>query len=296
MNQRGWFFTGLAFFVFAVSAWANPIAPHVIVVSIDGGNPKVIQKSKMPVLNQMVQTGASTMNGRTVNPSITLPSHVSMLTGVGPEVHHVLWNDWMPSKGLVTVPTVFEIVKRAGFKTTLFASKEKFNHLKIPGMLDEFRIIPKKAKDVAKIAGEYFEANQPNFMFVHFKDADEAGHHFKWGSSVQKKALEEVDGGLNILIQSVKQAGLIDQTIFIVTADHGGEGFKHDSKISANWTIPWVMWGPKVKAGYSIKKQIRTMDTSATALYLLDVSIPETWSGESVTEALSAGVQQAPIN
>jgi predicted AlkP superfamily pyrophosphatase or phosphodiesterase len=78
----------------------------------DGGKSAVIAQSDMPVLKQVAGEGACTWGASTIYPSVTLPSHTSMLTGVGPEKHRVLWNSWKPRKGVVGVPTIFAEAKR----------------------------------------------------------------------------------------------------------------------------------------------------------------------------------------
>jgi hypothetical protein len=84
---------------------AAPRAQHVFIISFDGGKPAVMQESRMPTLLAMVAQGAHTWGAQTIFPSIPLVSHTSMLTGVGPDKHKVLWNSWQPDKGLVPVPT-----------------------------------------------------------------------------------------------------------------------------------------------------------------------------------------------
>src|SRR3954447_26774036 len=113
-------------FTFVWSAVAGPRAEHVFIVSIDGGKPAAIEQSKMPVLEKCVAEGAHTWVANTIFPCKTLPSHTSMLTGVGPDKHKILWNDWTPTNVVVKVPTVFSEAKKAGFSTAMFVGKEKF--------------------------------------------------------------------------------------------------------------------------------------------------------------------------
>ena len=89
--------------VLALSSRAAPRAEHVFIISLDGGKPAVIQQSRMPVLERLVAEGAHTWTANTIFPSTTLPGHTSMLTGVGPEKHHILWNSWVPTNGIVRV-------------------------------------------------------------------------------------------------------------------------------------------------------------------------------------------------
>jgi hypothetical protein len=121
-----------------LAGFGSPCADHVFIISIDGGKPAVIEKSEMPILKQLAGEVACTWAASTIYPSVTLPSHTSMLTGVGPDKHHVLWNSWKPRKGVVGVPTIFAEANRAGFSTAMFVGKEKFRHLEQPGTVDEF--------------------------------------------------------------------------------------------------------------------------------------------------------------
>ena len=85
---------------------------RVVIISLDGGKPAVMRVSRMPHLEGMLKHSASTMKAQAVIPSITLVNHTSMLTGLKPVNHKIMWNEWEPQKGMVTVPTVFSIAKK----------------------------------------------------------------------------------------------------------------------------------------------------------------------------------------
>src|SRR4026208_1400028 len=119
----------VAFTMAVPSLWGASRADHVLVISIDGGKPGVIAQSRMPFLKRLVAEGACTWTARTIFPSITLPSHVSMLTGVGPARHQILWNVWKPEAGVVKVPTIFSEARKLDLLTAMFVGKEKFRHL-----------------------------------------------------------------------------------------------------------------------------------------------------------------------
>jgi predicted AlkP superfamily pyrophosphatase or phosphodiesterase len=278
----------------------------VFIISVDGGKPAVISQSKMPVLKELAAEGASTWTARTVFPSITLPSHTSMLTGVGPEKHHILWNTWRPGAGVVSVPTVFSEARKAGCSTAMFVGKEKFRHLLQPGTVDEFdfdqsdssevitsvvgqRAATKSntvlARTVAKRAAAYILRQKPNLCFIHFTDTDDTGHRYGWGSPQQMRAFADVDAALAEVLQAVEQAGLLQDSVIIVTADHGGHGKTHGSKLPEDMNIPWIAWGKGVKQSYPITAPVTTCDTAATALWLLDVPCPGSLDGKPVTSA-----------
>ena len=80
----------------------------------------------------------------------------------------------------------------------------------------------------------------------------------------------------------------------ILTADHGGHGRTHGTDDLRDVTIPWITWGKGVQAGTELPEGVRTMDTAATALWLLGLELPEPRIGAPVTTAYRAA-QTAPV-
>jgi len=117
---------------------AAPRAEHVFIISIDGGKPEVIKQVPMPELMKLVKEGAYTWQAETIKPSLTLPSHTSMLTGVPMEKHGITWNSWVATNGIIKIPTIFTAAKLAGISTAMFVGKEKFRHLLREGTVDKF--------------------------------------------------------------------------------------------------------------------------------------------------------------
>jgi predicted AlkP superfamily pyrophosphatase or phosphodiesterase len=296
----------VALCVFALSSSAAPRAEHVFIISFDGGKPAVIEQSQMPALQRLVAEGAHTWTATTISPSITLPGHTSMLTGVTPEKHHILWNGWVPSRGMVTVPTIFSEAKRAGFSTAMFVGKEKFRHLALTNSLDDFNYGRAAAVDVVKSDGgdgevkhegtvmadkvaveaaAYIVQHKPNLCFIHFADPDSAGHKYGWGSPQQLEAFAKSDAALGVVVKAIEKAGIADRTVIIVSADHGGHGRTHGSKNPEDMEIPWIAWGKGVKRGFTITAPVNTCDTAATALWLLNGPCPPSLDGTPVTSA-----------
>lgn len=285
---------------------AAPIAQHVFIISIDGGKPEAIDRSDMPVLQKLAAEGSCTWTARTIFPSITLPSHTSMLTGVAPAKHHILWNIWKPSAGVVQVPTIFALAKEKGFSTAMFVGKEKFRQLVQPGTVDEFdfdaeqanevtttvvgQLTPTKsetisAQIVARHAASYILSRRPALCFIHFTDTDDTGHSYGWGSPQQLRAFADVDAALGKVLNAIQKAGIVDESVLIVTADHGGHRKTHGSTMSDDMNIPWIVWGRNVKHSYTISEPVVTYDTAATALWLLDIPCPPSYDGKPVTSA-----------
>ncbi len=69
-----------------------------------------------------------------------------------------------------------------------------------------------------------------------------------------------------------------DETLIIVTADHGGHNLRHGTDLPEDMTIPWIVSGPGV-AATTISAPVYIMDTAATAAYALGLPIPVEWEG-----------------
>lgn len=276
----------------SISCLAAPLVEHVFIISFDGGGgaPGVIERhTQMPVFKQMVAEGASTWSAHTIFPSITLPSHTSMLTGVAPAQHKILWNKWEPEKGVVAVPTIFSLAKAQGLSTAMFVGKEKFRHLQLPGSVDTFVWPQPKAdaKAVATAVSGQLTKLKPALCFIHFADPDSTGHKYGWGSPEQTAALIDCDAALKLVREAIRAAGLESSSVVILTADHGGHDKGHGSAEAVDMHIPWVAWGKGVKPGATLVVPITTYDTAATALWLLGIPIPANWDGKPVKEAFS---------
>src|SRR4051812_1583806 len=78
-----------------VSPSAAPPAPvqHVVIISIDGLRPDLLDRGDTPAIHGLMRAGSYTLQARTVDEVYTLPSHTSMLTGVVPSRHGVTWDN-----------------------------------------------------------------------------------------------------------------------------------------------------------------------------------------------------------
>ena len=288
----------------ALPLHAAPRAQHVFIISIDGGKPAVIAESETPTLKKLAAEGAVTWQASTIFPPKTLPSHTSMMTGVGPDKHHVLWNAFTPIRGFVKVPTIFSLLKASDPQavTAMFVGKAKFRHLWLKDSLDlfdfggpqtsapvegsaEVEADKKPSQMVAKQAAAWVKEHKPRLAFVHFADPDSAGHKSGWGSPEQKEALKVTDQALWQFIEALKEAGIADQSVVIISADHGGHDKTHGDNIPDDMIIPWVVWGKGVKKSFTITAPVTTYDTAATALWLLDLPVPAEFDGKPVVSA-----------
>lgn len=255
-----------------------PEIERVLIISIDGLRPDRLLLGNTPVLHGMIARGAFTMWAQTTAVSITLPSHVSMLTGVIPRKHKIEWNMDLPLSEPVypAVPTVFELAKKWHYSTALITGKSKFGPLTKPGTIDQLFMPPHDLEvdePVADEAVKIIREHKPELTFVHFPAVDKRGHKYGWGSAEQMRAIEAADVCVGRVLQALDDAGVRDHTLIIVSADHGGAGLTHGAEDSRSRNIPWIANGPTVKRGYDLTQSldlvVRTEDTCATACHVL---------------------------
>jgi predicted AlkP superfamily pyrophosphatase or phosphodiesterase len=102
-----------------------PAAP-LLVISIDGLRPDYISDAdqhglKIPYLRSMMKEGTHARDVKGVNPTVTYPSHTTLVTGVAPAKHGIYNNTPFDPKGLnkdgwywyatdIRVPTLFDAV------------------------------------------------------------------------------------------------------------------------------------------------------------------------------------------
>jgi arylsulfatase A-like enzyme len=270
------------------------VSRHVIVVSVDGLRPDAIGAYNAPTLQRLMREGSHTLSATTIDPSRTLPSHTSMLTGQPPERHGVRWNHVMTADAeVIELPNVFSVARAHGYSTAAFFSKAKFQPLQRDGTLDYsqapggwFGRWPSK-RTMADVA-QYLPAARPNLLFVHLADVDAAGHRSGWMTPEYGRAVLTADAAINELISLADRAYGGGRFSLIVTADHGGHGSGHGSKDPQDVTIPWIAWGQGVKPGAIGERAVRTMDTAATVLWLLGVADQSDWIGQAVVDAYEA--------
>lgn len=266
-----------------------PLARRVLILSIDGLRPDAISLAPMPNLTSLMHSAAYTLSAQTIFPSATLPAHTSMLSGVCPSKHGVNWNDYLPKNGYANVTDIFDIAHADGLQTVMVVGKEKLRQITEPASLHIFEYI----NDRDLVITEKLIANFPadfGLMFIHFPTADWMGHVYGWLSGEQLSVLYRADQALGNLLAELEARGLRDETLIIVTADHGGHGTIHGSSLPEDMTIPWIASVPGIQPT-QLTTPVHIMDTAATAAYALGLSIPTEWDGVPVYEAFGLPVE-----
>ena len=120
--------------VSAVSAQNPPSNRHVVLISIDGFPARLWNDPALPApnLRKLAAAGAQARAMTVSNPSITWINHTTLVTGVNPRKHGVLFNgllvrqpngmppkieQWADKERLVFVPTLYDVAHDAGLTT-----------------------------------------------------------------------------------------------------------------------------------------------------------------------------------
>jgi predicted AlkP superfamily pyrophosphatase or phosphodiesterase len=107
-------------------------ANHVILITIDGFPARMIEdkRTDVPRIRALAEEGATAHAMKVSNPSVTWPNHTTLVSGVQPRKHSVLFNGLLvrgpdlvkidpnvTSAQLVKAPTIFDLLHQAGLKT-----------------------------------------------------------------------------------------------------------------------------------------------------------------------------------
>jgi hypothetical protein len=253
----------------------------VVLISIDGLAPGVLANSDAPNLGRFAREGTAAREARTVVPSITLTAHTSMISGVAPSVHGVLFNRYQPWSR-IEVPTLFGECRSHALGCGMMAGKRKFAHFaETDTGIERFRY-GESATAVLRHALDYVKEAQPDFVMVHLAEVDLAGHDEGWGSDAQRERIAEIDTLLGFFVLELRE--LTDRPLnLIITADHGGSGTTHGSAEEDDVRIPWILWGDAFER-IDPDSPVLVADTAATVLSLLGVAVPPGWTGRALAQ------------
>ena len=263
---------------------------YVVVIGVDGAG-AFFQNTDTPNIDAIFENGAITYDCLTANPTISAQCWGSLLHGVVPSVHG-LTNSIAGSTPYPTdskFPSFFRVI-RENNTNALLASFSHWNAINV-GIIED-------GIDVHKVGGlsdaaltaeilKYLADNIPTAMFVQFDEADGAGHSSGYGTATQLAKITEIDGYIGQIYDAYKALGILDDTLFIVTSDHGGSGTSHGGLTDAEKYVMFAAAGKTVENGEIQDIEIR--DTAAIVLHALGYTAPETWTAR-VPSGLFEGV------
>lgn len=270
-----------------------PVAPgHVIMIGLDGWGAYSVGQADMPVVKQLMSEGSWTLKKRSVLPSSSAVNWASMFMGAGPEIHG--YTEWgsripeLPSRELNRhgiFPTVFQL-RRDADPVAEIGCVYDWDGIKY--LIDTLSVnyhaqgpdYTKSPDALTDMAVDYIIRKRPDLFAVIFDDPDHAGHAAGHDTPEYYETLTRLDGYIGRIVEAVRSAGMIDNTVFVVTGDHGGIDKGHGGKTMREMETPFIIAGPGVKKDFCFDDVSMTQfDCAATLASLMGLTQPQVWTG-----------------
>ena len=133
--------------------------------------------------------------------------------------------------------------------------------------------------DYTMAAAKYIKEKKPTFMTIYFSGLDHAGHTFGWYTDEYYAFEKFIDECVQRIVDATKEAGIYDDTVFVLTADHGGIDKGHGGMTLDEMLSPFVVFGKGIKQGFVMTDAMMQYDVPATVAYILGVTPPQAWIG-----------------
>lgn len=273
---------------------AAPIAKHVVFIGLDGWAASTYNSAEIPFMKKLASEGAFSNEKRAVLESSSAINWASIFMGVGPEVHGYLkWGSKTPEmkqpNGVVTAngifPTIFQIAKKQHPQSNIavFYEWDGIKHLVDTLSLDTYGQYDDER--LAAVASEYFRKDKPELTAIIFNSPDSEGHGIGWGSKEYLGMMNTIDGYISAIFDGLRNAGMIDDTVVIITADHGGQEKHHGGTSMDEVESPIIIWGKGIAPGKKITDMIVGYDVAPTIAHILGLETPQCWRGRPIKQA-----------
>jgi len=280
----------------AYSANGKWKAQHVIILGFDGWGAHSVAKANIPNIKRLMANGSYTLKKRSVSPSSSAVNWASMFMGAGPELHgYTEWNTKVPDIPSRVVnkdnifPTIFSIFREQCPKAEIgcFYQWEGIKFVVDTLALNnnkQFADNPQSSPILCDAAEKYIKEKQPNLALFYWDNPDEVGHNKGWYSDDYYKMLEELDVYVGRIVKAVEEAGILNNTVFIITSDHGGHDKGHGTKSILDMESPFIIYGKDIKKNHEIQASMMQFDIASTIAYIFNLKQPQVWIGRPMKE------------
>jgi len=267
-------------------------AGHVLLIGIDGWGAYSVPKAHdIPNLQKLMADGCYTLKKRCVLKSESAINWASMFNGAPTEMHgYTNWNSRVPEIPSAAVgnhniyPTIYSIIREQmpTAETGCIAEWDGIKYLVDSLSINYVDVASNYEKDdtqLTRMAEKYIKEKRPTFLSVCYDQIDHVGHAIGHDTPAYYDVLASLDKQIGRLIQALKDAGIYDNTIIMVTADHGGIGRSHGGQTLMEMEIPFIICGKNVKKGMKITDTMIQYDTAATIAEVFGLKRPQCWRG-----------------
>ena len=279
-------------FTFSCHAKGKDKAKHVVLIGLDGWGAYSLPKADMPNVKKLMEDGAYTLKKRSALPSSSAINWASMFMGAGPELHG--YTEWgsktpeLPSRVLNKngiFPTIFQLLRDARPKAEIGCLYE-WNGIKY--LVDTLSLnyhyhvadYNKTPKELGNMASAYIKEKHPTLVAICYDNPDHTGHTEGHDTPGYYEKLKELDTYVGQIVQAVKDAGILDDTIFILTSDHGGIKKGHGGKTMQEMETAFIISGKNIKKGLRFDDvSMMQYDVASTIASIFNLEQPQVWIG-----------------
>ena len=296
-------------------------APDILLITLDTTRADRLgsygyNAAETPALDGLAATGVRFDRAHAQVP-LTLPSHVSLLTGTYPRVNGVhvnaearLGND---------LPTLAEGLKQRGYRTAAFVSAFVLDavfgldrgfdvyddEMGVREQSERFEAERSADRVVdAALAWLDRESAEPTFAWVHFYDPhtpyDPPPEYAARLADPYDGEIAFVDAQIARLVRWLEESGKRDNTLIVVAGDHGeslGEHAETEHGLfvyGSTIRVPMILsWPARLPAGTVATADVQLLDLYPTILELTGAPPGGSSDGESLVELLR-GRQPGP--
>lgn len=269
------------------------LASHVIVIGLDGWGTWCMEKGEAPFIKSMMEEGSWTLNKRTMRPSISGTNWAAMMNGTPVEFSGITGNENHPTFTPILLtqhnaqPTFFHVMRqvRPEAETGVVCEWGDFLNYADTLCLSYYKRIedPEAHPDaIVEESVKFIKEKKPAIAFIHIDALDHMGHAYGQGSAEYYAELPLVDDRVRRIVEGVKEAGIYEDSIIILTSDHGHYGTGHGGDTDLEITTPLVVFGKGVRKNHQITEPVIQMDIAATVAQVFHLPQPESWRGVPV--------------
>ena len=271
---------------------------RVVLVVLDGLRADALPLLRLPHLAALARHGCGTVSARTVQPSITAAAMTSLFTGVAPAVHGIRSDRFGLPNATEPLTPLPSLLRDHGIPVRAFMHAIPRAYRGIAARVAdhigaEVTMQGESATEILAAARPGLE--RPGMHFLHWPDADRAGHATGWMSRAYQQAARDMDEALGVLLR--ESDALCDPaTVLIAMADHGGggvDGRDHDSDHPLDTTIPIFIGGGRVRRD-RLGPGVSLLDVPATLTWIFGVPTPANYAGRILLEAFAVPRTRQP--
>lgn len=271
-------------------------AQHVIFIGLDGLSSRAVENGDMPTLHQLIKEGAHTLKKRSVLPSSSAVNWATIFMGAGPEMHgFTTWGSQTPEIEPLVIthyglfPSIWGLLRDQypDSHIAYFYQWDGFQYFaELKAMDFQKHVFVEKTSTIKSYEAvalegiDYIKKQRPNLIGIFIDEPDGKGHAHGFDSPQYYKMVKKLDKYLKKIIEGVKESGIYDDTIFVITSDHGGIEKDHGGKTPEEMNTPLIICGKNIKKGFHIEIPIMQYDVAPTLAYIFNIQMPEVWIGK----------------